>query len=123
MMSQHADRHSTPSFNAFRTTDDIKSSFDSKFATDDEFEVKIDHDAFKNLDRRQSVDSRAMKLPIKQSLTQTNLDFQRLRVSSRKKTKILKDFNGVLLKKSANIFRGWQKRYIHLSENRLCYYK
>lgn len=33
------------------------------------------------------------------------------------------DFYGYLLKKSGNIFKGWQKRFVHLSENRLCYYR
>lgn len=87
---------------------------------EEDFEVKLDEELIHNVERRESVDSKVLqRLKTCPSFGEP----KRGRVTTKRKRKVLKDFSGYLLKKSGSIFRGWQKRFVYLSENRLWYYK
>lgn len=80
-----------------------------------EFEVNMDEDLLLNSRRQQSVDSKV----IQRIKAMPKINPFKRRVASKRKRKTLDDFSGWLWKKSANIFRGWQKRYVYLSQDRL----
>lgn len=85
-----------------------------------DFEVDLDENLFLDLDRQQSIDTKVLEKF--RAHSDIVLDKKR-RVTTKRKKKKLKDFNGWLLKKSGNIFRGYQKRYVYLSQDRIWYYK
>jgi hypothetical protein len=84
-----------------------------------DFEVNMDEDLILNTSRQDEVDSKV----IQRIKAMPQINPYKRRVASKRQRKKLDDFSGWLWKKSANIFRGWQKRYVYLSQDRLCYYK
>ena len=95
--------------------------FCSPYVAEDDFEAKIDDDLINNSERRDSLKSSVFAKFKKQGSAITSSS--KRRVSVRRQRKKLKDFCGYLLKKSGSIFKGWQKRFVHLSESRIWYYK
>lgn len=83
---------------------------------EEEFEVKLDEDLINNSTKRGTVTSKVFEKFTSMKSEETP---QRRRVTTKRKRKFLKDFKGYLLKKSGNLFRGWQKRFVYLSHNRL----
>lgn len=96
-------------------------NFYSPAVPDDEFEAKLDDDLINDSERRDSLKSSVFAKFKKQASALTSSS--KRRVSVRRQRKKLKDFWGYLLKKSGSIFKGWQKRFVHLSESRIWYYK
>lgn len=88
--------------------------------SEEDFEVKLDEDMINDIKRRESVTSKVFDRF--KALPKAKIDDKR-RVTTRRKRKQLPDFSGYLWKKSGSIFKGWQKRFVYLSQNRFCYYK
>ena len=80
-----------------------------------DFEVNMDEDLILNTSRQEEVDSKV----IQRIKAMPQINPYKRRVASKRQRKKLDDFSGWLWKKSANIFRGWQKRYVYLSQDRL----
>lgn len=87
--------------------------------SEEEFEVKLDEELLSDT-RRSTVQSKVLQ----KFKTYTDEPVEkRRRITTKRKRKIMKDYKGFLMKKSGSIFKGWQKRYVYLSQNRICYYR
>ena len=83
--------------------------------SEEDFEVKLDEDMINDVKRREFVTSKVFDRF--KALPKGKIDDKR-RVTTKRRRKRLEDFSGYLWKKSGSIFKGWQKRFVYLSQNR-----
>lgn len=76
----------------------------------------MDEDLIRDMGRTRSIDTKVLERFKAHSDVALS---GRRRVTTKRKKKKLNDFSGWLLKKSGNIFRGYQKRFVYMSQDRI----